>query len=155
MLFQYDTRFHRGTLCRSILLHLALQKEHIEVAIGLLEVVVKVCKPCKGMTRIELACNFGMGEIVKWMLDAGVDPNVQGRVRPLEQAIVSGMPEVVQLLVDAGAKAHLVSLNIVHYLRCKVGQIYPYYGADWREILTMLESSAIDERRSSLMNSES
>lgn len=48
-------------------------------------------------------CSTGEPEIIKILLDAGADPNLDGRGEALKMAIHAGSIESVRLLLDAGA----------------------------------------------------
>jgi len=62
---------------------------------------------------LSLAANFGHVEIVRWLLEAGEDPNRYNPVgghshtTPLHQAAAGGHAEVVRLLVEHGARLDL------------------------------------------------
>ena len=49
-------------------------------------------------------CSTGEPEIIKILLDAGADPNLDGRGEALKMAIHAGSIESVRLLLDAGAR---------------------------------------------------
>ncbi len=49
-------------------------------------------------------CSTGEPEIIKILLDAGADPNLDGRGEALKMAINAGSMESVRLLLDAGAR---------------------------------------------------
>ncbi len=62
---------------------------------------------------LALAAHFGHTEIVRWLLDAGEDPNrynpvgIHSHSTPLHQAALAGHFDVVRLLVERGARLDL------------------------------------------------
>ena len=92
---------------------------------------------------LSLAADFGHLEIVRWLLDAGEDPNRYNPVgghshtTPLHQAAGRGHDEIVRLLVERGARLDLKDIlwratpadwarhagrtEIEAYLRRKIG----------------------------------
>src|ERR1700690_1620919 len=62
---------------------------------------------------LALAAQFGHTEIVRWLLDAGEDPNrynptgVHSHSTPLHQAALAGHYDVVRLVVERGARLDL------------------------------------------------
>lgn len=61
--------------------------------------------PCSGVTVLINAARSGHLEIVRMLLDAGVNPNGpdRGGWTPLRWNVRNGTPEVFQLLIDRGA----------------------------------------------------
>lgn len=65
---------------------------------------------------LALAAQFGRAEMVRMLLDAGVDPNrynppgAHSHSTPLHQAAAGGHAEVVRLLLERGARADLKDL---------------------------------------------
>ncbi len=56
-----------------------------------------------GLTPLALAAELGLTEIVRTLLEAGVDPNHGGATSPLESSVLEGDPEIVRMLLEAGA----------------------------------------------------
>ena len=56
-----------------------------------------------GLTPLALAAELGLSEIVRTLLEAGVDPNHGGNTSPLESAVLEGDPEIVKMLILNGA----------------------------------------------------
>ena len=56
-----------------------------------------------GLTPLALAAELGLTEIVRTLLEAGVDPNHGGATSPLESSVLEGDPEIVAMLLENGA----------------------------------------------------
>lgn len=56
-----------------------------------------------GLTPLSLAAELGLTEIVRTLLEAGVDPGHGGATTPLESSVLEGDPEIVKMLLAAGA----------------------------------------------------
>ncbi|MDR9392305.1 MAG: ankyrin repeat domain-containing protein, partial [Trueperaceae bacterium] len=68
----------------------------------------------QGFTPLCLAVKHGSVDVVRALLDAGVDPNepsLPGRLSPLSHAVAEGSAELVAMLVAAGANIDDVDAN--------------------------------------------
>lgn len=83
----------------------------VAAALGRTEDAHRLLVHADGETRqlaLALAAQSGHAEIVRWLLDAGADPNRyspgHSHATPLHQAALAGHGEVVRLLVERGAR---------------------------------------------------
>lgn len=81
--------------------------------LGLIDDVRRLLPTADGRSRhaaLALAAQLGRADVVRLLLDAGVDPNrfnpagFHAHATPLHQAVLSDSVEVVRLLVDRGAR---------------------------------------------------
>lgn len=88
----------------------------VAAALGRLEDARRLLATASSEERhraLALAAQFGHTEIVRWLLDAGEDPNrynpmgTHSHSTPLHQAAVAGHYDVVRLLVERGARLDL------------------------------------------------
>jgi ankyrin repeat protein len=88
----------------------------VAAALGRVEDSRRLLAAANGEERrraLALAAQFGHTEIVRWLLDAGEDPNrynpmeAHSHSTPLHQAALAGHYEVVRLLVERGARLDL------------------------------------------------